>query len=110
MIYQLRVYEIFEENKAAFHARFRDHAYRIMQWHGFDLGGAWESRPPERTEFIYILRWPDEAAKERGWQAFSSDEEWLKIRAETNAEHGSLVGTIRDQLLERIEDLPGQWK
>ena len=31
MIQQLRTYEIFEKNKAAFHARFRDHAARIMQ-------------------------------------------------------------------------------
>ncbi len=26
MIHQLRIYEIVENNKAAFHARFRDHA------------------------------------------------------------------------------------
>jgi hypothetical protein len=31
MIQQLRIYEIFENNKAAFHARFRDHAARIMR-------------------------------------------------------------------------------
>ncbi|MFK4382089.1 hypothetical protein ACVWYQ_001784 [Bradyrhizobium sp. USDA 3397] len=30
MIQQLRIYEIFEKNKAAFHARFCDHAARIM--------------------------------------------------------------------------------
>jgi hypothetical protein len=35
MIQQLRIYEIFENNKAAFHARFRDHAARIMQRYGF---------------------------------------------------------------------------
>ena len=29
MIQQLRIYEIFEKNKAQFHARFRDHAARI---------------------------------------------------------------------------------
>jgi len=31
MVQQLRIYEIFEKNKAAFHARFRDSAARIMQ-------------------------------------------------------------------------------
>ena len=31
MIHQLRIYEIFERNKAAFHARFRDHAMRIKR-------------------------------------------------------------------------------
>jgi hypothetical protein len=37
MIQQLRIYEIFEHNKAAFHARFRDHAARIMRRHAFDI-------------------------------------------------------------------------
>jgi hypothetical protein len=30
MIQQLRIYEISENNEAAFHARFRDHAARII--------------------------------------------------------------------------------
>ena len=29
-VHQLRIYEIFESNKSAFHQRFRDHATRIM--------------------------------------------------------------------------------
>lgn len=31
MIHQLRIYEIFENNKAAFHERFRDHADRTLR-------------------------------------------------------------------------------
>ncbi len=61
MIHQLRTYEIFEHNKAAFHARLRDHAMRFMQRHGFQLLATWETRTAERTEFIYLLAWPDEA-------------------------------------------------
>ena len=30
-IYQLRIYEIFEQNKADFHERFRGHAMPIMK-------------------------------------------------------------------------------
>jgi heme-degrading monooxygenase HmoA len=57
MIHQLRFYEIFEHNKAAFHARFRDHAARIMARHGFQIVAMWESKTAERTEFIYLLSW-----------------------------------------------------
>jgi len=39
MIHQLRIYEIFENNKQAFHDRFRDHASRIMKSYGFDILG-----------------------------------------------------------------------
>jgi hypothetical protein len=110
MIYQLRTYEIFETNKDAFHERFRDHAYRIMQRYGFDYGGAWESQTPERTEFLYILRWPDEETMRAAWQGFMSDEEWATIKAATNAEHGDMVGSIQDQVLNRIDELPGRWQ
>src|SRR5882757_4080559 len=52
MIHQLRIYEIFESNKAAFHARFRDHAARIMTGrYGFKFAAMWETRFGDRTEF-----------------------------------------------------------
>ena len=53
MIQQLRIYEIFEHNKAAFHARFRDHAARIMRTrYGFQIVAMWETRFGDRTEFV----------------------------------------------------------
>jgi len=64
MIQQLRIYEIFEKNKAQFHARFRDHAARIMQTrYGFAIVAMWETKFGESTEFAYLLEWPDEATK-----------------------------------------------
>src|SRR5262245_20401326 len=99
MIHQLRIYEIFEHNKAAFHARFRDHAARIMRRHGFQFVGLWETRTPRRTEFVYMLAWPNEAAKHTAWAAFMADEEWKEIKRVTGAQHGDLVGAIEDRLL-----------
>jgi hypothetical protein len=99
LIHQLRVYEIFERNKAAFHARFRDHAMRIMRKYGFDFVAMWESKTDRRTEFIYLLRWPDRATKEAAWGQFMSDAEWKEIKRVTNAEHGDLVGEIQDRVL-----------
>lgn len=99
MIYQLRIYEIFETNKDAFHARFRDHAMRIMGQYGFDFVGLWESATPERTEFIYLLRWPDEATMRRQWEEFMADEEWTQIKRETSAKYGDLVGTIDQKVM-----------
>jgi hypothetical protein len=57
MIHQLRIYEIFETNKQAFHARFRDHAARIMKTYGFQIAAMWEARSGEKTQFIYLLEW-----------------------------------------------------
>jgi hypothetical protein len=98
MIQQLRIYEIFEKNKAAFHARFRDHAARIMQTrYGFRIVAMWETS--DRTEFAYLLEWPDETTKTAAWSAFMADTEWSEIKRVTHAEHGLMVGQIEDRLL-----------
>jgi hypothetical protein len=106
MIQQLRIYEIFERNKAAFHARFRDHAAPIMRKYGFRILGMWEAKAAERTEFIYILEWLDEAAKKAAWDAFMRDAEWAEIKRVTAAEHGSLVGAIEDRVLHATDYSP----
>jgi hypothetical protein len=106
MIQQLRIYEIFERNKAAFHARFRDHAAPIMRKYGFHILGMWEAKGAERTEFIYILEWLDEAAKKAAWDAFMRDAEWAEIKRVTAAEHGSLVGAIEDRVLHATDYSP----
>ena len=99
MIHQLRIYEIFEHNKSAFHARFRDHAMRIMRKYGFDIVAMWEATNQQRTEFVYLLAWPDEAAMSAAWARFRADEEWIEIKRVTSAKHGDLVGSIEDRVL-----------
>ncbi len=109
MIQQLRIYEIFEKNKAAFHARFRDHAVRIMRTkYGFQIVAMWETRYDERTEFAYLLEWPDEGVKVAAWAAFMADAEWFEIKRVTHAEHGLMVGQIEDRLLVPVDYSPSR--
>lgn len=99
-IHQLRIYEIFEHNKAAFHERFRDHAMRIMrERYGFDFVALWETKSGDRTEFAYLLRWPDAPTMKAQWARFMADEEWAEIKRRTGAVHGKLVGEIQDRTL-----------
>jgi len=105
-VYQLRIYEIFEHNKAAFHARFRDHAMRIMKQYGFTIRSMWESRLDGRTEFVYLLEWPSEAMMKDRWAKFMADEEWTRIKKETAAVHGTLVGEIQDRTLKTLDYSP----
>jgi hypothetical protein len=99
MIYQLRIYEIFEHNKVAFHERFRDHAARIMRKYSFNIVAMWEAKRDRRTEFVYLLAWPDETAKSAAWAKFMADEEWKEIKRVTSAKYGDLVGAINDREL-----------
>lgn len=98
-VHQLRIYEIFERNKRAFHNRFRDHAARIMVKYDFRIVAMWESRNDERTEFIYLLEWPNEEVMKDRWAKFMADKEWLNIKKVTGAKEGAMVGTIQDRKL-----------
>jgi hypothetical protein len=99
VIHQLRIYEIFDGNKKAFHDRFRDHAMRIMAKYHFKIVATWESKKDNRTEFIYLLEWPDKETMTDRWEKFLHDEEWIKIKKETGEIYGPLVGEIQDRTL-----------
>ncbi|GHN00649.1 hypothetical protein WSM22_21380 [Cytophagales bacterium WSM2-2] len=98
-IHELRIYEIFKNNKEAFHERFRDHAARIMKTYGFKIVAIWESEQPNRTEFVYLLEWPDKKTLDDSWAKFKADKEWIEIKKQMAAKHGELVGEIQDRVL-----------
>ena len=99
VIHQLRIYEIFDNNKKAFHDRFRDHAMRIMAKYDFKIVATWESKKDNRTEFIYPLELPDKQTMTDRWEKFLRDQEWIKIKKETGEINGPLVGEIQDRTL-----------
>jgi len=99
VVHQLRIYEIFDSNKKAFHDRFRDHAVRIMAKYDFKIVATWESKKDNRTEFVYLLEWPDRETMADRWEKFLRDQEWIKIKKETGEMYGPLVGEIQDRTL-----------
>ena len=70
-----------------------------MRAHGFQIVAMWEARTERRTEFVYLLAWPNEATKTTAWARFMADEEWKEIKRVTSAKHGDLVGAIEDRVL-----------
>jgi uncharacterized protein (DUF608 family) len=98
-IHQLRIYEIFKDNKEAFHQRFKDHATRIMKKCNFNIIAIWESQKENKVEFVYLLEWKNETAMKDAWAKFMADKEWADIKKQTSAKHGKLVGEIQDRVL-----------
>ena len=70
-----------------------------MRKYGFEVVAMWDAKTDRRTEFVYLLAWPDEATKSAAWARFMADEEWTEIKRVTSAQHGDLVGAIEDRLL-----------
>ncbi|MEN2490259.1 NIPSNAP family protein [Flavobacterium sp. B11] len=105
-IYQLRIYEIFENNKKEFHERFGDHAMRIMKKYNFKIISIYESKSDKKTEFVYFLEWPDEAAMKKAWEDFRKDQEWIDIKKLYTAKYGDVIGNIEDRVLGKLDYSP----
>lgn len=99
VIHQLRIYQLFDDTRKAFHERFRDHAQRIMARYDFHIVAMWESRNEDGPQFVYLLEWPDEQTMKDRWAAFMEDQEWSDIKAETARIHGQFVGGIEERTL-----------
>ena len=70
-----------------------------MKSYGFDIIATWESKTRDRTEFVYLLAWPNVQTMLRAWGQFRADDEWKGIKKLTNTQHGDLVGVIEERTL-----------
>jgi hypothetical protein len=66
----------------------------------------WEARTEARTEFVYLLTWPSQAAMRAAWATLMADAEWNDIKRVTAAEHGDLVGDNKDRTLQLTDYSP----
>ena len=108
-IHQLRIYEIDPTKREAFHARFRDHAVRIMESYDFRILAMWESDTDGRLEFIYLLEWPDVDTLEEQWQRFMADESWSRVKDEARAAiGGEPVLNVTSRLLQIVDSPPNR--
>ena len=81
---------------------------RIMAKYDFKIVATWESKKENRTEFVYLLEWPDKETMTDRWEKFLHDQEWIKIKKETGEAYGPLVGEIQDRTLYLTDYSPRQ--
>ena len=99
MIYELRTYEAAPGKMPELHARFRDHTLRLFERHGLDVVGFWtHAHGGWSDRLVYLMRFADLAERDRRWAAFQADEEWRRVRAESQRE-GALTTRIRSDIL-----------
>jgi hypothetical protein len=94
-VYELRMYHVNPGKLDALRDRFRDHTDAIFKRHNMKSVGYWvpEDAPDSQNLFIYILEHPSREAAEKNWAEFQADQEWLKVKAESEAQ-GKLVDHI----------------
>lgn len=88
MIYELRLYSVAPGRMADVHDRFARHLPALFARHGVNLVGRWSAvAGPDAPRFAYLLAYRDYAHREAVWAGFYQDDDWWRIRRETNAGH-----------------------
>ena len=100
MIHELRIYHCAQGRLPALHARFQEATLPLWHKHGVQAIGFWTTVVgPTNQALTFMLRWESLAERERIWDAFSNDPQWLQARERYEAE-GPIVARIENQLLE----------
>jgi hypothetical protein len=99
MIYEMRVYRCVPGRLPALLKRFEQTTLKLWEKHGIRPSGFFTTLVGESNqELTYLLAWESLAEREKKWNAFAADPEWLAARAKTE-EDGQIVGNIVNQIL-----------
>ena len=99
MIYEMRVYRCLPGRLPALLNRFATITLKIWEKHGIKQAGFWTTVIGESNQTLYyMLEWESLAERERKWNAFGADPEWLAARAQTEA-NGAIVANVKNFIL-----------
>ncbi len=103
--YELRIYFANEGKLDALLTRFRDHTTKLFAKHGMTNVAYWLPIENKDRRVIYLLSYPDLAARETSWKAFGSDPEWVAVQTESE-KAGRLVAKVENRFLGRLDFSP----
>jgi NIPSNAP len=87
MIVELRVYTTIPGRLPNLLARFQNHTLKIWERLGIKQIGFFTTvLGPNSNDLTYMLAWDSMGDREAKWNAFLADEEWVKARAESEAD------------------------
>ncbi|MBO1111889.1 NIPSNAP family protein [Bordetella petrii] len=99
MIVELRVYHCAPGRLPALHERFTSATLGFFKKHGIEQIGFWTTLAgPTNQSLTYLLKWESLAERERKWNAFQADPEWIAKRAASEAEK-IIVERVENQFL-----------
>jgi hypothetical protein len=100
MIYELRIYYCVPGRLPDLLKRFDTITLKLWEKHKIKQAGFWTVLVGESNQALYyMLAWDSLADREKKWNAFGADPEWLAARAKTE-ENGAIVSRISSQFLQ----------
>lgn len=107
--FEMRIYTTHPGKLDDLHARFRNHTNRLFKKHGMELVGYWTPAEGDEAEhtLVYILAYPDRAARDASWKAFRDDPDWKKAY-EASHQNGPIVKNVESRFLTPTDYSPIQ--
>ena len=100
MIHELRIYTAMPGRLPDLVKRFETDTLRVFEKHGIRQAGFWTVLVGDSNQKLYyLLQWDSLADREKRWNAFVADPEWIKIRAETES-NGQITESINNCFLQ----------
>ena len=99
MIYEMRIYRCVPGRLPALLQRFEKVTLSLWKKHGIQQAGFWTTLVGEsNADLTYLLKWESLAEREKKWDAFQADPEWIAKRAETEKD-GPINARVENSLL-----------
>ncbi|ESQ88320.1 hypothetical protein ABAC460_16805 [Asticcacaulis sp. AC460] len=94
--FELRTYTTNPGKLENLHTRFRDHTLGLFAKHGMTNMLYWRptaDQPAMDNKLVYLMAYPDKAARNAAWAAFGADEAWKKVAADSQVDGPILTAT-----------------
>lgn len=95
MIYEMRVYSCVPGGLPALMQRFENTTLGIWERIGLRPAGFFTTLVgPSNHDLTYFLAWESLEERERLWNTFTTDPEWIAARAAHQQKHGEVVANV----------------
>lgn len=105
LCYELRIYTAQKGKLNDLLRRFRNHTTRLFEKHGMTNVGYWTPLDNPDEKLYYVLSYPNRAAREASWNAFTADTVWQRVARESEA-NGSIVANVENVFLKTTDFSP----
>lgn len=104
-VYEMRVYYAAPGKLDALNARFRDHTVKLFEKHGITNVGYFMPIDNKESKLVYFLSYPSREAREKSWQAFSKDADWLSAKSASET-GGKLITKVEARFMQTTDYSP----
>ncbi|MET3544879.1 hypothetical protein ABID47_001473 [Paenibacillus favisporus] len=102
MLYELRIYTIYEGRMDAIQDRFKEHTFRIFTRLGMKVVNFWIDATGQ-NKIYYVMEYEDMAQRQSLWEQFKKDIEWIQVKRNSEENGGLIVEKIDEYFMNQAE-------